>query len=72
MYRRKTGPRGSYIKDADWQTWGTPTGSTITAIVDAGNVIYFHSEQPSHGWSNPSMVVRNEIMSIEWVSGSSG
>jgi hypothetical protein len=39
VYRRKTGPRGGYIKNADWQGWATPTGSTVTAIIDAGRFI---------------------------------
>ncbi len=38
----------------------------------AGNVTYVYSEEPFHGWSNPSMVGYNEIMSIEWISESSG
>ncbi len=67
-YRRKTGPRGGYIKDADWQGWGTPTGSTVTAIIDAGHVIEVYSEEPSRGWANPSMVGHGEVMSIEWIS----
>ncbi len=67
MYR-KTGPRGGYIKDADWQLWGTPTGSTVTAIVDAGRFIEVYSGEPSRGWANPSMVGHGEVMSIEWIS----
>ena len=47
VYRRKTGPRGGYIKDADWQGWGTETGSIVITIVDAGHVIYVYSEEPS-------------------------
>lgn len=39
VYKRKTGPRGGYIKDADWQGWGTPVGSIVTAIADAGRFI---------------------------------
>ena len=42
-YPRKTDPRGGYIKDADWQGWGTPTGSTVTAIIDAGRFIEVYS-----------------------------
>jgi hypothetical protein len=68
VYKRKTGPRGGYIKDADWQGWGTPTGSTVTAITDAGRFIEVYSEEPSKGWANPSMVGHDEVMSIEWVS----
>jgi hypothetical protein len=67
-YRRRTGPRGGYIKNADWQGWGTPTGSTVTAIIDAGHVIEVYSEEPSRGWANPSMVGHSEVMSIEWIS----
>lgn len=65
-YRRRTGPRGGYLKDAGWQGWGTPTGSTVTAIIDAGNVIEVYSEEPALGWANPSFVGHGEIMSIEW------
>jgi hypothetical protein len=68
VYRRKTGPRGGYIKDADWQGWGTPVGSIVTAIVDAGHVIYVYSEEPSKGWANPSAVGHGEVMSAEWIS----
>src|SRR6266567_4821031 len=68
IYRRKTGPRGGYIKDADWQGWGTPTGSTVTAIVDAGRYIEVYSEEPSQGWANPSAVGHGEVMTIEWIT----
>jgi hypothetical protein len=68
LYRPKTGPRGGYIKDADWQLWGTPTGSTVTAITDADRFIEVYSEEPSRGWANPSMVGHDEVMSIEWIS----
>ena len=68
LFRRKTGPRGGYIKNADWQGWDTPTGSTVTAIIDVGHVINVYSEEPSSGWANPSQVGHGEIMSIEWVS----
>ena len=32
---------------------GTPTGNTVTAIIDAGRYIEVHSEEPSQGWVNP-------------------
>jgi hypothetical protein len=72
VYKRKTGPRGGYIKDADWQGWGTATGSTVTAISDAGRFIEVYSEEPSRGWANPSMVGHDEVMSIEWISDQAG
>ena len=66
LYRRRTGPRGGYIKNADWQGRGTPTGSTVTAIIDAGRFMEVYFEEPSRGWANPSMVGYDEVMSIEW------
>jgi hypothetical protein len=69
VYRRKTGPRGGYIKDAGWQGWGAPTGSAVTTIIDAGRFIEVYSEEPSRGWANPSMVGHDEVMRIEWISG---
>ena len=68
IYKRRKGPRGGYIKDADWQGWGTDIGSTVTAIEDAGNVIYVHSEEPSKGWANPSMVGHGEVVAIDWIT----
>jgi hypothetical protein len=29
-YRRKTGPHGGYIKDADLNAWGEETGGIVT------------------------------------------
>jgi len=68
VHKRKTGPRGGYIKDADWQTWGTETGSTVTAIINAGRYIEVYSEMPSKGWANPSTVGHDEVISIDWIT----
>ena len=65
-YRRRTGPRGGYIKDAGWQGWVEETGSTALDIVDAGHVIEVWSGEPSHGWANPSYVGRQAVISIQW------
>jgi hypothetical protein len=51
--RRKTGPRGGHIKDTGSQGWSTPTGSTVTAIVDAERYIEVHSEEPMAGPTRP-------------------
>jgi len=61
-FRRRTGPRGGYIKDAPYSTSGTPTGTDVTAIVRAGNVIHVYSWGPSYGgWANPSFVGPDSI-----------
>ncbi len=44
----------------------------MTAIEDAGNVIYVYSEEPSRGWANPSLVGHGEVMSIDWINEQSG
>jgi len=68
VHKRKTGPRGGYIKNAEWRGWSTPTGSIVTVIIDAGRFIEVRSEEPSQGWANPSPVGHDEVMSIEWIS----
>jgi hypothetical protein len=45
-----------------------PAGSTVTANIDAGNVINVISEEPSRGWANPSCVGHPAVMSIDWIS----
>jgi hypothetical protein len=72
IFKRQTGPRGGYLKNADWQGWGTETGSVVTAIEDGGKAIYVFSEEPSGVWANPSMVGFNEIVNIDWINEASG
>lgn len=66
-YARKRGPRGGYIKDAPLVKHGRPTGTMISAIIDAGNVLYVWTYGPPFGgWANPSMVGTNEIEDIQY------
>jgi hypothetical protein len=65
VYRRKTGPRGGYIKNAANQGWGTPTGAVVTRI-ESGEPYLVWTEEPSGGWANPSYVGRQEIKSIAY------
>ena len=65
VYRRRTGPRGGYIKNAGQQSWCTETGSVITSI-EPGDPSYVWSEVPSGIWANPSFVGQHEIRHIEY------
>ncbi len=65
-YRRKTGPRGGYLKNAGHVGWAVSTGSTVLLIVSTGTLLEVHSESLSRGWANPSLIGLNEITAIEY------
>jgi hypothetical protein len=66
-YRRRTGPRGGHIKNADYVPHGRPTGTEVSGIVDARELLYVWSYGPPFGgWANPSMVGRHEVREIEY------
>ena len=65
-YTRKTEPRGGDIKDAGYSPVGRRTGTEISVIIDAGNVIYVWTYGPPFGgWANPSLIGRSEVEDIE-------
>lgn len=65
QFRRKTGPRGGYIKNADVERYGRDTGTVVSGIIDAGDLVYVWSYGPPFGgWANPSFVGRREIRHI--------
>ena len=67
VYKRKTGPRGGYIKDAGHEGWPTETGTVVSSIVDADVVVYVWSYGPPFGgWANPSFVGRGEVRRVEY------
>ena len=66
-YKRRTGPRGGYIKNAGLNPVPVRTGTRVSGIVDTGPVIYVWSYGPPFGgWANPSMIGRNEVEQIEY------
>jgi hypothetical protein len=67
-YARQTGPRGGYLKDADYVSRSQDTGTQVAGIVDGGgDVLYVWSfGPPFDGWANPSLVGRRELRSIEY------
>lgn len=67
QFRRRTGPRGGYIPNADFERLGRATGTEVSGIIDTGDLVYVWSYGPPFGgWVNPSLVGRAEIRSIEY------
>ena len=70
VYKRRTGPRGGYIKYTDHVGWAAETGAEISAIIDdrkASRQIHVWSYGPPfRGWANPSIVGDAEVRSIEY------
>lgn len=60
-FRRQTGPRGGYRKDADYERLARETGGMVLLIIDAGSMIEVYSE-PGGGWALPSLVGVNEVV----------
>lgn len=61
VFPQKTGPRGGYRPNAGFRGWGSSSGSKVTAIMRAPNVVYVWSIPPSRPWANPSMVGPGEL-----------
>jgi len=67
QFRRKVGPRGGRITDADLERYGHDTGTVVSGIIDTGDLVYVWSYGPPFGgWHNPAMVGRGEVRSIEY------
>lgn len=68
-YRRRTGPRGGRLKDAGYERRGRSTGTEVSAIIDAGPIIYVWSYGPPFGgWANPSLVGKSSLREVEYFS----
>lgn len=66
-FRRRTGPRGGRIPNADFERLGHSTGTVVSGIIDTGDLVYVWSYGPPFGeWHNPAMVGRAGITSIEY------
>jgi hypothetical protein len=66
QFKLKTGPRGGYIPNADFEGHGRRTGALVSAIIDTGDFIYVWCAEPPYGvWANPSLVGRDSVTSID-------
>lgn len=66
QFKQKTGLRGGYIPNADFERYGRHTGGVVSAIIDTGDVIYVWSAPPHGVWANPAMVGRAGVTGIEF------
>jgi hypothetical protein len=58
-FRRRTGPRGGRLPNADFERLGHDTGTVVSGIIDGGHLLYIWSYGPPFGeWHNPAMVRR--------------
>jgi hypothetical protein len=46
---------------------GEESGSTVIAIVVTDGLVEIWSQEPAHGWANPSLVRHDEITSIQYL-----
>jgi hypothetical protein len=44
----------------------------VIAIVVTDRMVEVWSQEPSHGWANPSLIPRREVSSIQYLGGPSG
>lgn len=66
-YTRRRGPRGGHIAHAELNAIGRRTGTKISGIIDAGNVLHVWTYGPPFGgWANPSLIGSNEVEHIEY------
>lgn len=66
-FRRRRGPRGGHIKNAEFAQQGSEAGTMVSGIVHAGHVIHVWSYGPPFGgWANPSFVGPGSVTSIEF------
>jgi hypothetical protein len=58
QFRRRRGPRGSYIPNADFKRYGRDTGTVVSGIIDSGDLVYVWSHGPPFGgWRNRCLVI---------------
>lgn len=60
VYKRETGPRGGYKKNAEISRMSSTTGSIVNVILDLGHLIEVYS-MPGDGWAFPSLIGTSEI-----------
>lgn len=66
-YSPERGPRGGYVKNAPLQKVGFRSGTMISAIIDAGDLIYIWSYGPPFGgWANPALVGPSSVEEITY------
>ena len=65
VFKRKTGPRGGYIKNADYVRLGRTIGTTVCGIIHAGHLIYVYQLPANSYWANPILVGPPSVLNFE-------
>ena len=62
QHRRKTGPRGGYIKNAEPDRFGSHTGTDVSGIIDTGDLLYVWSYgPPSVSYTHLTLPTNREV-----------
>lgn len=64
-FRRETGPRGGYRKNAQPSSYGREVGGKVLLIVNDGHLIYV-TAVPGGGWGLNSIVGVHEVLESEY------
>jgi hypothetical protein len=66
-FRRQTGPRGGYIKNAPYLGYGHDSGTIVSAILDCAELLQVWTYGPPFkGWANPSLIGRREVSDVTY------
>lgn len=66
--RKRYGPpRSARSAAASRGPEGQESGSPVIAIVVTDRMVEVWSQEPSHGWANPSLVPHDEVTNIQYL-----
>ena len=65
--RRRYGPPTAGAAVTGGQAEGQESGSRVIAIVVTDGMVEVWSQEPSHGWANPSLIPHREVSSIQYL-----
>src|SRR5215831_7363324 len=70
--RRRYGPPPARSTVAGVRAEGQESGSRVIAIVVTDRIVEVWSQEPSHGWANPSLIPHREVSSIQYLGEPAG
>jgi len=70
--RRRYSPPARYAVAGGRRGEAQESGSKVIAIVVTDRMVEVWSQEPSHGWANPSLIPHREVTSIQYLGEPSG
>ncbi len=70
--RRRYGPPPARSAVVGGRAEGQESGSKVIAIVVTDRMVEVWSQEPSHGWANPSLIPHREVTNIQYLGEPSG